>query len=59
MDMIWHQRRAIGVCLALQGALTLACASLIDTDARSAQPFLGAEGLPEPLHLFAGSDAHP
>jgi len=59
MDMIWHQRRAIGVCLALQGALTLACASLIGTETRSAQPFLGAEGLPEPLHLFAGSDAHP
>ena len=59
MDMIWHQRRAIGVCLALQGVLTLACAGLIGTDVRSAQPLLGAESFPEPLHLFAGSDAHP
>ena len=59
MGMIWHQRRAIGVCLALQGALTLACVGLIGTDARSAQPLLRAERFPEPLHLFAGSDTHP
>ena len=38
MDMIWHQRRAIGVCLALQGALTLACAGLIGTDAVQLSP---------------------
>ena len=59
MGMIWHQRRAIGVCLALQGVLTLACVGLIGTDARSAQPLLHAEGFLEPLHLFAGSDTHP
>ena len=59
MEMIWRQRRAIGVCLALQGVLTLACAGLIGTDSRSAQTLLRAEGLPEPLHLFAGSNAHP
>ena len=34
-------------------------ASLIGTDARSAQPLLRAESFPEPLHLFGGSDAHP
>ena len=59
MGMIWHQRRAIGVCLALQGVLTLFSTGLIGTDARSAQPLLRAEGLPEPFHLFAGSDAYP
>ena len=59
MGTIWHQRRAIGLCLALQGVLTLACVGLIGTDARSAQPLLRAERFPEPLHLFAGSDTHP
>ena len=59
MGTIWHQRRAIGLCLALQGVLTLACVGLIGTDARLAQPLLSAESFPEPLHLFAGSDAHP
>ncbi|QNJ09862.1 hypothetical protein SynMINOS11_02418 [Synechococcus sp. Minos11] len=59
MGTIWHQRRAIGLCLALQGVLTLACVGLIGTDARSAQPLLRAESFPEPLHLFGGSDAHP
>jgi len=59
MEMFWNQRRAIGVCLALQGALTLVCVALIGTEPRSAQPFLQAEGLPEPLHLFGGADTHP
>ena len=40
----WYQRRAIGVCLALQGA-DLGLCGLIGTDARSAQPLLRAEGL--------------
>tara|TARA_B100001741_G_scaffold308394_1_gene304549 strand:- start:2380 stop:2559 length:180 start_codon:yes stop_codon:yes gene_type:complete len=59
MEMFWHQRRAIGVCLALQGALMIACAALIGVDQRSAQPFLEAEGLLEPLHLLGGSNTDP
>ena len=59
MEMFWHQRRAIGVCLALQGVLMIACAALIGVEQRSAQPFLEAEGLPEPLHLLGSSNTDP
>jgi len=55
--VFWEQRRQIGCCLALQGALVgLLSLGFLEG---GRQPFEGAIGSPELLHLAEGAHTHP